>query len=82
VLKGNVNVLHQNSSLSGFTITQIHSIFGRTPRTRDQLVVKTSTWQKATLSRDRHKCSRWDSNHNPSKPMSADRAVTGIGFIN
>jgi hypothetical protein len=39
--------------------------------TRDRPVTEIPTWQHTTLTRDKHPCPRWDSNHDPSKRSAA-----------
>ena len=55
------------------------------PWTSVRLVADTSTWQHTRLKRERHLCSRWDSNPQSQQrerllTYTIDRAVTGIGL--
>ena len=65
----------------GFTITMRHSTLGRSLWTSDQPYAETSSWQHATLTRERYtySCLRWDSNQ---QTHALDRVVTGIGPYN
>jgi hypothetical protein len=47
---------------------------GRTPRTSDELVAETSTWQNMTLTRDRYPCPQ--RNSNPQSQQSSCRRPT------
>jgi hypothetical protein len=54
-------------------------------RTSDQPEAETSTWQRTTLTTDRHPCRRWYSNPQSQKcerlqTHALDRAATGNGL--
>jgi len=54
--------------------------------TNDQSVVKTSTWQRTTLTRDRHPCRRRDSNPQPQQASNRrhhalDRETNGFSEL-
>ena len=75
-----ITLRHTHIHTHTYTHTNKHTRSVGLLRTSDRPVAETSTWQRKTLTRDRHQCPRRDSNPRP-QTHALDRAANGIGCI-